>query len=45
VKSGLPGMGYVRFDEKAPWPERIQGTDSPPANLWQSTGAATAGQK
>lgn len=45
VKSGLPGMGYVRFDEKAPWPERIQGTAAPPANLWQSTGATTAGQK
>jgi len=45
VKSGLPGMGYVRFDEKAPWPERIQGTTTPPANLWQNTGAATAGHK
>jgi HlyD family secretion protein len=45
VKSGLPGMGYVRFDEKAPWPERIQGTASPPADLWQSTGATTAGPK
>ncbi|WP_082554571.1 HlyD family secretion protein [Caulobacter sp. Root1455] len=45
VKSGLPGMGYVRYDEKAPWPERIQGTAVPPTNLWQSTGAAPAGQK
>jgi HlyD family secretion protein len=45
VKAGLPGMGYVRFDEKAPWPDRLQATTSPPANLWQSTGAATAGQK
>lgn len=44
VKSGLPGMGYVRFDEKAPWPEQIQGTASPPADLWQNTGS-TAGVK
>ncbi len=24
VKSGLPGMGYVRFDQSAQWPENLQ---------------------
>jgi hypothetical protein len=24
VKSGLPGMGYVRFDDSAQWPEKLQ---------------------
>ena len=24
VKTGLPGMGYVRYDENAPWPESLQ---------------------
>jgi HlyD family secretion protein len=23
VKTGLPGMAYVRFDRTAPWPERL----------------------
>jgi HlyD family secretion protein len=26
VRSGLPGVAYVRFDSKAKWPERLQGT-------------------
>ncbi|WP_082525850.1 HlyD family secretion protein [Brevundimonas sp. Root1279] len=42
VKAGLPGMGYVRFDEQAAWPERIRGGATPPANLWQQTGGAAA---
>jgi HlyD family secretion protein len=25
VRSGLPGVGFVRFDPKADWPERLQG--------------------
>lgn len=42
VKSGLPGMGYVRFDEKAAWPEVLQAKAAIPANLWAPTGAAAA---
>lgn len=42
VKSGLPGMGYVRWDQNAEWPERLQVKNAPPANLWRSTGAAPA---
>ena len=26
VRSGLPGVAYVRFDPKANWPERLQGS-------------------
>ena len=25
VKTGLPGMAYVRLDPKAPWPTHLQG--------------------
>ena len=25
VRSGLPGLAYVRFDSSVPWPERLQG--------------------
>lgn len=39
VKGGLPGMGYVRFDEKAAWPAKLVMKAAPPANLWQPTGA------
>jgi HlyD family secretion protein len=42
VKSGLPGMGYVRFDEKAAWPAKLVVKGPPPANLWQPTGQAGA---
>ena len=31
VKSGLPGMGYVRFDENADWPQNLQFKGVPPA--------------
>ena len=40
VKSGLPGMGYVRFTN-AQWPADLQWKE-PPANLWQPTGSAGA---
>ena len=26
VRSGLPGVAYVRFDRNVSWPERLQGT-------------------
>jgi HlyD family secretion protein len=38
VKTGIPGMGYVRSDARAQWPEDL--TVKPvPANLWTATGA------
>jgi HlyD family secretion protein len=41
VKSGLPGMAYVRWDTNAPWPDRLE-IKPIPANLWQPTGASGA---
>jgi HlyD family secretion protein len=40
VKSGLPGMGYVRFDQDAPWPQNLQPKATIPENLWNPTGAS-----
>jgi HlyD family secretion protein len=34
VKSGLPGMGYVRFDPNAQWPENLQYKEVSPETLW-----------
>lgn len=42
VKAGLPGMGYVRLNEQAAWPEKLRAKESVPANLWAPTGAAGA---
>jgi HlyD family secretion protein len=42
VKSGLPGLGYVRWDTSKPWPEKLQPKANPPANLWKPTGSAQA---
>jgi HlyD family secretion protein len=42
VKSGLPGVGYVRFDQRRPWPANLQWRQ-PPANLWQPTESAPSG--
>ena len=39
VKTGLPGMGYVRYDENAPWPESLQTKAANPQNLWTATGS------
>jgi HlyD family secretion protein len=41
VKSGLPGMGYVRYDAGAKWPPKLE-TKGVPAEVWQPTGAARA---
>ncbi len=30
VKAGLPGMGYVRFDQNAAWPEKLEVKPIPP---------------
>jgi HlyD family secretion protein len=42
VKTGIPGMGYVRTDAKAAWPDNLQAKGAPPANFWSPTGAAGA---
>lgn len=42
VKTGLPGMGYVRWDNSKEWPERLQPKAAIPKNLWQPTGASGA---
>ena len=39
VKTGLPGMGYVRWATNEPWPAKLQAKANPPANLWKPTGA------
>jgi HlyD family secretion protein len=38
VKSGMPGMGYVRYDQGAPWPQKLTVNPNVPTNLWESTG-------
>lgn len=43
VKSGLPGMGYVRWDTGKEWPEKLQ-AKAPPRNVWQPTGASAGAQ-
>jgi HlyD family secretion protein len=42
VKSGLPGMGYVRSDQTKPWPENLQPKANPPPDMWKPTGGAGA---
>ena len=38
VKAGIPGMGYVRFDQNAPWPPNLQ--VKPVTQIpWNPTGA------
>jgi HlyD family secretion protein len=41
VKSGTPGMGYVRYDNAAQWPEKLQPAAKVPTNLWQPTGGSS----
>lgn len=43
VKVGIPGMGYVRWDNKAEWPPDLQVKAMPP-RLWQPTGALGSNQ-
>jgi HlyD family secretion protein len=43
VKTGLPGVGYVRWDTDKPWPADLQ-PKPVPKNLWQPTGAAAGAQ-
>jgi HlyD family secretion protein len=43
VKTGLPGMGYVRYTG-APWPADLQPKANVPTNLWKPTGASGGGR-
>jgi HlyD family secretion protein len=43
VKTGLPGMGYVRWDQNKEWPANLQ-PKPVPQNLWQATGASAGAQ-
>lgn len=40
VKSGLPGLGYVRFDQSKAWPAKLQVNSNVPTNLWEQTGSS-----
>jgi HlyD family secretion protein len=42
VKFGLPGMGYVRWDTSAGWPQDLQPAAHVPTDLWKDTGATGA---
>jgi HlyD family secretion protein len=43
VKAGIPGVGYVRFNDGTQWPASLQPPAKIPANLWNSSGKS-AGQ-
>jgi HlyD family secretion protein len=42
VKAGIPGMGYVRFDQGAAWPASLEANAAGPGQLWSPTGASGA---
>jgi len=44
VKAGIPGMGYVRFDQRAQWPPNLQ-LKPPPEQPWNATGAESTGSR
>src|ERR1700739_4175388 len=39
VKVGIPGMGYVRYNDSAQWPPMLQVKNVTPNQLWNQTGA------
>jgi HlyD family secretion protein len=41
VKVGIPGMGYVRLDGSAEWPEPLQ-VKQVPDQLWNPTGSTSS---
>jgi HlyD family secretion protein len=41
AKTGLPGMGYVRWQTDKQWPDKLQPKAVVPANLWKPTGSST----
>jgi HlyD family secretion protein len=38
VRVGVPGMGYVRYDQSATWPANLQPPARIPENLWAPSG-------
>ncbi|HYB89537.1 MAG TPA: HlyD family efflux transporter periplasmic adaptor subunit [Candidatus Binataceae bacterium] len=42
VKAGIPGMGYVRFDESAQWPEKLEPRPITVQQLWKPTSPDTS---
>jgi HlyD family secretion protein len=42
VKVGIPGMGYVRFEQSAPWPPMLQVKSVMPGQLWHPTGSTAS---
>lgn len=42
VKAGIPGMGYVRFDQAAQWPAKLEPRQVEPEALWNPAGAVGA---
>lgn len=42
VKTGLPGVGYVRFGDAGAWPTDLQPKASIPATIWSPTGSSAA---
>jgi HlyD family secretion protein len=43
VKVGIPGMGYVRYDDSVQWPPDLQ-FKQVPEQLWQASGALRSNQ-
>jgi HlyD family secretion protein len=43
VKAGIPGMGYVRFNDGTQWPAKLQPPATIPSNLWNASGSAKGG--
>ncbi|MGO9452517.1 MAG: HlyD family secretion protein [Candidatus Binataceae bacterium] len=41
IKVGIPGMGYVRFDNSVPWPPMLEVKSVLPSELWNATGSTT----
>jgi HlyD family secretion protein len=39
VKVGIPGMGYIRYDDSAEWPPTLQVKNVAPSQLWNPTAA------
>lgn len=44
VKSGLPGMGYVRWKQDVAWPDKLTSKQAPPKNIWQPTGRSSGAE-
>ena len=40
VKAGIPGVGYVKFDDGTQWPAQLQPPAKIPSNLWNTSGSA-----